>query len=74
MARHGLAAEANPVVVLLAQELGLPGLTLAKVVAVGFALLVMFLVARHNRALAGGVLVIGVAAGLVGGFSNVASL
>ena len=74
VARHGLSAEANPFVVVLAQEVGLPGLTLAKVLAVIFAMLVMFLVARHSRALAVGVLVIGVVAGLLGGMSNVATL
>lgn len=74
VARHGLAAEANPIVVVLAQEVGLPGLTLAKIIAVSFAALVMFLLARHSRALAMGVLVFAIGAGLIGGFSNVAAL
>lgn len=74
VARHGLEAEANPIVVVLAQEVGLPGLTLAKIIAVSFAALVMILVARHSRGLAIGTLVFGIAAGLVGGFSNVAAL
>ena len=72
--RHGLAAEANPIVVRLAEESGLPGLTLAKVVTVAFAALLMFVIAPRRRRLAIGLLTFGIAAGLLGGFSNIASL
>jgi hypothetical protein len=72
--RHGLGAEANPIVVALAQELGLPGLTLAKIVTVAFAALLMTLIAPHRRRIAMGLFMFGVAAGLVGGISNVATL
>jgi hypothetical protein len=73
VSRHGLAAEANPVVVRIAQAAGIPGLTLAKVATVGFAALLMLLIAPKRRRLAYGLLVFGIAAGLIGGISNVAS-
>ena len=72
--RHGLAAEANPVVVLIAQAAGLPGLTLAKVVTVGLAALLMLLIAPRRKRLAIGLLVFGISAGLVGGLSNIATI
>ncbi len=72
--RHGLAAEANPVVVLIAQQSGLLGLTLAKVLTVAFAALLMVLIAPRRRRLAMGLLVFGISAGMVGGISNVATL
>jgi hypothetical protein len=72
--RHGLAAEANPIVVRIAQNLGIPGLTLAKIATVGFAALLMFVIAQRRRRLAMGLLTFGVAAGMLGGFSNIATL
>jgi hypothetical protein len=72
--RHGLAAEANPIVVHLAEELGLPGLTLAKIATVAFAALLMTLIAPRRRRVAMGVLMFGIGAGLLGGFSNIATL
>jgi hypothetical protein len=72
--RHGLAAEANPLVANLAHELGLPGLTLAKVLAVVLASCVFIVLGPKNRRLAMTVLVFGVAAGLVGGLTNLASI
>ena len=72
--RHGLAAEANPIVVRIAEEAGIPGLTIAKAATVTFAALLMVLIAPRRRRLAIGLLVFGVSAGLVGGLSNVASL
>ena len=72
--RHGLGAEANPVVVHIANELGLPGLTIAKVATVGFAAVLMTLIAPKRRRLAMGLLMFGVSAGLVGGISNIATL
>jgi hypothetical protein len=72
--KHGLSAEANPVVVLLAQEMGLPGLTIAKIATVAFAAMLMVVIAPRRRRLAMGLLMFGVAAGLVGGVSNVATL
>jgi hypothetical protein len=72
--RHGLDAELNPVVVLLAQAAGLPGLTIAKVVTVAFAAMLMLAIKPNRPRLAMGLLAFGVAAGLVGGFSNVLTI
>jgi hypothetical protein len=72
--RHGLGAEANPIVVRLAEEMGLPGLTLAKVATVAFAAILMVVIAPRRRRLAMALLTFGVAAGVLGGFSNIASL
>jgi hypothetical protein len=72
--RHGLAAEANPVVVILAEQVGLAGLTIAKIVTVAFAAALMIRIAPRRRKLAMGVLLFGISAGLVGGISNVATL
>jgi len=74
MQRHGLAAEANPLVVALTLETGLPGLTLAKIVSVAFATIMVSVIASRNRKIAVAVLVFGTAAGLLGGFSNIAAL
>lgn len=74
LARHGLAAELNPIVVLLAQEVGIAGLTVAKVATVVFACAALVIVARTRRRFALAVLVPGVVAGLVGGFSNVMTI
>ncbi len=71
--RHGLAAEFNPLVVALAQSVGLPGLTLAKIGAVVLLGAVVVIIAPKRRKLATSVLVIGIATGLLGGISNVAS-
>ena len=72
--RHGMAAEANPVVVYLAAELGLPGLTLAKVVVIALAAVLVTIIAPRRRGVAMGLLMFGVGAGLLGGFSNIATL
>ena len=72
--KHGLSAEANPIVVQLAEQAGLPGLTLAKIATVAFAAILMTLIAPRRRRLAMGLLMFGVAAGLLGGLSNIATL
>jgi hypothetical protein len=72
-ARHGLAAELNPIVVLLAQNVGLPGLTVAKVAAVVVAASAIAIVARRRPRVAIMVMILGSAAGMVGGLSNVAT-
>ena len=74
MARHGITAEANPLVIALAQETGLPGLTLAKIVSVAFATLLVSVIASRRRSVAVAVLVFGVAAGIAGGLSNIAAM
>jgi hypothetical protein len=73
MGRHGLAAEANPLVVRIAEMTGLPGLTLAKVATVTFAAVLMLLIAPKRPKVAFSLLVFGILAGMVGGISNVAS-
>lgn len=73
VSRHGLAAEANPVVVRIAQTAGIPGLTLAKILTVAFAASLMVIIAPRRPKLAMALVAFGVAAGLVGGISNVAS-
>ena len=72
--RHGIGAEANPIVVMLTEEGGLPWLTLAKVATVTFAALLMIVMASRNRRMAMALLLFGVIAGVVGGLSNVAAL
>jgi hypothetical protein len=71
--RHGLGAEANPVVIGLVDEWGLPGLTLAKILAVFLAALVAVGLFRRRPKLALMVMAFGVLAGVVGGLSNVAT-
>lgn len=73
--RHGMAAEANPIVVALAAEIGLGGLTVVKIasVLIGGSVFVMLAHGRRRK-LAMGVVMFGVAAGLVGGLSNVATI
>jgi hypothetical protein len=74
IARHGLGAEANPIVVTLFEESGVPGVTLAKLATVAFAAMLAVLLAPKRRRMAMVLITFGVAAGLVGGFSNVATL
>lgn len=73
-ARHGLEAEFNPIVVTIAESVGLPGLTLVKLAAVLFVAAVVVLLAPKRRWMGRAVLGAGVAAGLVGGISNVATI
>ena len=73
IARHGLGAVANPIVVTLFEESGVPGVTLAKLATVAFAGLLAVLIAPKRRRMAMVLLTFGVAAGLVGGFSNIAT-
>ncbi len=72
--KHGLVAELNPIVVALAQEFGLAGLTLAKLGSVAFLAGVVILAAPQRRKVAGALLVIGISAGMIGGISNIASI
>jgi len=73
--RLGMAAEANPVVVLIADSVGLLGLTIAKVASVVIGGSVFVLLARGpRRRLAIGVVLFGVGGGLLGGFSNLATI
>jgi hypothetical protein len=74
IARYGLQAELNPLVVMMAQEVGLPGLTVAKIATVVLAASAALIVGRRRPRVAVVVMLLGVAAGMVGGFSNAATL
>ena len=73
ISRHGLSAEANPIVVRIFQITGIPGLTIAKLATVTFAAVLMLVILPHRPKLAMALVVFGVAAGVFGGLSNVAS-
>jgi hypothetical protein len=74
VAHHGLAAELNPIVQRLAQDYGLPGLTIAKSGAVVFLGASATLLAPRRRRFATFLVLIGIGLGVVGGISNVASI
>ena len=73
-AHHGIAAEANPIVIRLAHAYGLPGVTAAKLMLVGLVGLTAIVIGRQRPKLAALVIVAGVAAGTFGGFSNIISI
>ena len=73
-AKHGLVAELNPLVVRIAEDLGLPGLTLAKLASVLFLAGVVVIVSPQRRRVAGALAFIGISAGVLGGLSNIASI
>jgi hypothetical protein len=77
--RYGPAAEANPLVASLFIDYGLPILLVAKVAVVVLAASVVVVLAQSRRrrpagVLRGVVLATGLAAGMVGGMSNAATL
>lgn len=72
--RHGMAAEANPIVVMLEEQIGLAGLTVAKIASVLIGGSIFVMLARNRRRLAIGVVLFGVCAGMVGGLSNLATI
>ena len=72
--RHGLIAEGNPLVVHVATQWGLPGLTVSKLVAVALSAAVVAVLLPRNRKLAMLVLAFGVIAGVFGTISNVISM
>ena len=72
--RHGLAAEINPFVHRLATEYGLLGVTTGKIAATIVAVSTAAILARTRPRLALTVVSFGIAAGLLGGFSNLASM
>lgn len=74
VARHGLGAELNPIVVKIAVEHGLLLLTLAKTSAVLLVASTFLVVARTRPRVAGGLLAAGVVLGGLGAMSNLASL
>jgi hypothetical protein len=74
ISRHGLGAEGNPLVVHVATEWGLTGLTLTKIAAVALSCAVFAVLLPKNRKLAMLVLAFGVLAGTFGTLSNVISM
>ena len=74
VARHGIGAELNPIVVKIAAEHGLLLLTLAKTSAVLLVASTFLVVARTRPRIAGGLLVAGVMLGGFGAMSNLASI
>jgi uncharacterized membrane protein len=69
--RHGLAAEANPIVVMIAENHGLALLTTAKAAAVLLVVCTVIIVGRRNPRLAAVTLGIGI---LTGGFATLSNL
>lgn len=72
-ARHGIGAEANPLVIHLAESYGLPGVTAAKLFLIGLVGLTAIVIGRQRPKLAALVIVAGVTAGTFGGVSNIVS-
>jgi hypothetical protein len=72
--RHGLAAELNPIVVTLHQNVGLIGLTVVKAAAVVFLASTAVLLMTRRPNVAFGVLLVGIILGIIGGVSNVLTL
>jgi hypothetical protein len=70
---HGPAAEANPLVYRLFEQLGMPGLTAAKIAAVVLGASVFVALAPRWPRLASVVLFFGIAAGVIGGITNLAT-
>jgi hypothetical protein len=70
---HGIAAEANPIVVLIATELGVGALTLAKASAVLLIVSTVVVVQRTRPRMAWAAIAAGIAAGTVGTVSNLAT-
>ncbi len=73
-ARHGAAAELNPIVAFLARDYGLLILAFTKLSLIVLVAAIFTLIVAHRPKLAGFVMVFGTIAGLVGGFSNIASV
>lgn len=69
--RHGLAAEANPLVFAIVGELGVVGATAAKLAGLTIASASVILLARRHRRMATAVIVAAVASGLVGTVTNI---
>jgi hypothetical protein len=72
--RHGLRAEANPIVTMLAEDHGLLILTVAKVAAVVLVASTFLVVGRSRPRLAAAVLAFGVISGGIGAYSNLATI
>jgi hypothetical protein len=74
VSRHGLGAEANPIVSMLAQDHGIFLLTAAKVAAVVLVATTFMVVGRSRPRVAAVVLAFGVISGGIGAFTNLATI
>lgn len=72
--RHGLAAEINPLVVMIAEAFDLRTLAILKLAVIAYVAVTVAILAKKRPRLAGSVLAIGVVAGIAGGLSNLASI
>ncbi len=72
--QHGLAAELNPLVVRLATQFDLVAVAIAKLVLLAYVACTIAVLARRRPRLAGLVNMAGVAAGTLGGFSNILTI
>lgn len=71
---HGLDAEANPIVALIAREYGFEVLTLAKLAAVVLMAATVVVVRRSRPRVAHATLVLGIALGTIGAVTNLATI
>lgn len=71
---HGLDAEANPIVALIARELGFEILTLAKIAAVLLMVTTVVVVRRSRPRVAHVTLSLGILLGTVGAITNLATI
>jgi hypothetical protein len=74
VARHGLGAEANPLVATLFEDWGLALLTVAKFATVLLVAAVFLIIGRERPRMATGVLAFGVFIGTLGALSNLATI
>lgn len=72
--RHGLAAELNPLVVMIAEAFDLRALAILKLAVIAYVAITVAILAKRRPRLAGSVLAVGVVAGIAGGLSNLASI
>ncbi len=72
--KHGLAAELNPIVVTLHQNVGMVGLTVVKAGAVIFLAFAALLLIPRRPLVGASVLTVGIVLGIVGGVSNVITI
>ncbi len=72
--RHGFGAELNPLVVAVGTEFDLRGLAILKLAMLAYVALTVAVLGRRRPRVARLVLTVGIAAGALGGLSNVATI
>jgi hypothetical protein len=73
VSHHGFGAELNPLVVAVGNHFDLQGLAIAKLTMLAYVGVTVAFLARSYPRLAMVVVTIGIAAGTIGGISNIAS-